>query len=146
MRIKQWYSLYILVPLVLGSCSSSHPPFIPFDSGVPRLIITGTVTNTESEPLENIYVAVYGVREENEKDILTYNYAITDSDGQYTIIRYRGRELPAEVTIVATDSTETYVSQTLFATFTYDQDTLSNGNIEPFNGYATADFQLVKNH
>lgn len=145
MRIKQWYSLYILVPLVLGSCSS-HPPFIPFDSGVPRLIITGTVTNTESEPLENIYVAVYGVREENEKDILTYNYAITDSDGQYTIIRYRGRELPAEVTIVATDSTETYVSQTLFATFTYDQDTLSNGTIEPFNGYATADFQLVKNH
>ena len=108
----------------------------------PRLIINGLVTDTSGDPLEGIYVAVLNVREENEPDILTYNYSITDSVGQYTIIRYRGREYPSEITVVATDSTGTYPEQYRFAPVTYDSVYNTGGVKMPFNGYATVNFKL----
>ena len=108
--------------------------------GLPRMIISGTVTNTSSKPLQGICVSVFGVREPNEKDIITYNYAITDTAGQYTIIRYRGREMPTEVTVVAMDSTGVYQEQILFAPITYD--TMYVYGNEPFNAFVKADFVL----
>ena len=112
----------------------------PMSPGLPRMIISGKVTNTSSEPLEGIYVAVFGVREPEEKDIITYNYAITDTAGQYTIIRYRGRELPTEVTVVATDSTGVYQEQVIFAPVTYDKEYRYSN--EPYNAFVNADFVL----
>ena len=118
-----------------------YDPSVRFNAS-PRLIINGLVTNTAGDPLEGIYVAVLNVREENEPDILTYNYSITDSVGQYTIIRYRGREYPAEITVVATDSTGTYPEQYRFAPVTYDTIYDDRGVKTPFNGYATINFKL----
>ena len=112
-----------------------------FTTASPRLIVKGTVTNTADQPLSGIYVAVPGMREPNEPDILTYNYSITDSLGQYTIIRYRGREVPEEITVVATDSTGIYPEQYIFAPVTYDFAYEGNKKI-PFNGYVTANFKL----
>ena len=112
-----------------------------YSSASPRLIVSGTVTNTADQPLSGIYVALPGVREPNEPAILTYNYSITDSLGQYTIIRYRGREVPTEITVVATDSTGLYPEQYIFAPVTYDTALIQNQKI-PYNGYATANFKL----
>lgn len=112
-----------------------------YSSGSPRLVIRGHVENEAGEALSGIHVAVFGVRSEKEKDILSYNYALTDSAGQYAIIRYRGREVPAEVTVVATDSGGVYQEQVLFVPIVYDK-TDNNGSKEPYNGFATADFVL----
>lgn len=126
---------------LLAGCSMKYDPSVRFNAS-PRLIINGLVTNTSGDPLEGIYVAVLNVREENEPDILTYNYSVTDSVGQYTIIRYRGREYPAEITVVATDSTGTYPEQYRFAPVTYDTIYDGRGVKTPFNGYATINFKL----
>ena len=106
----------------------------------PHLIAKGQVTNEQGEPLEGIRVAIYGVREETEKDLLTYNYNLTDSAGEYTIVRYAGRKTLTEVTLVATDTTNVYAEQTIFAPVVYEQVKTKYGN--KYNVIVTADFVL----
>lgn len=146
MKRKHYISgLIIILAISLFGCSTRTDGLGPeayFNSGTtPRLVIKGTVKNTADEPLQGIYVAVYGVREADEPDVLTYNYALTGPGGDYTIVRYRGREYPTEVTVVATDSTSVYEEQVLFETITYDSISTRTGK-EPFNGLVTADFVL----
>ncbi len=137
---KHLFTILTLICICYIGCSTKEAGMEPMSPGLPRMIISGAVTNTSSEPLQGIYVSVFGVREPNEKDIITYNYAITDTAGQYTIIRYRGREIPTEVTVVATDSMGVYQEQILFAPITYDT-VYVYGN-EPFNAFVKADFVL----
>ena len=122
--------------------TASHEEW-EYNPGLPRLIVSGSVSNTDGQALEGIYVAVYGVREHNEKPLISYNYAITDTAGQYTIIRYRGREMPMEVSLVATDSTGVYKEQTVYAPVTYDTIRSSKGE-EPYNAFVSADFILTR--
>lgn len=142
---KKCYIWGLLIILALGliSCSpmkgNNLDPTYGDQTGIPRLVVTGTVTNTSGQALQGIYVAVFGVRAADEPDVLSYNYALTDKEGDYTIVRYRGREFPTEVSVVATDSTGIYEEQLLFAPVTYDT---ING--QPFNGFVTADFVLNK--
>lgn len=148
--MKSEYTIYgLLIVLTLGfiGCSNSkggnydhYPP--DSENGTPRMVVKGKVTNTAAEPLQGIYVAIYGVREPSEPDVLSYNYALTNKTGDYTIVRYRGRELPTEVTVVATDSTGVYEEQVLFASVTYDTISTRTGK-EPYNAFVTADFILV---
>ena len=139
--MKKHLFIIVLTLICFSSVGcSKRDTYEPIPPGLPRMIISGKVTNTSSEPLQGIHVAVFGVREPDEKDIITYNYAITDTAGQYTIIRYRGRELPTEVTVVATDSTGLYQEQIIFAPITYDT-VYIYGN-EPYNAYVKADFVL----
>ena len=112
------------------------------DPGLPRLVVSGLVSDTAGHALEGISVAVYGVREHDEQPLITYNYALTDTAGQYTIIRYRGRELPTEVTVVATDSAGIYREQTIYAPVTYDSIPISDDIKQPYDAFATADFVL----
>ena len=142
------YGLLIVLASVLIGCSKydAIPPGYPNDGwsdfgGTPRLVVKGTVTNTADEPLQGMYVAIYGVREEGEPDVLSYNYARTDSVGRYTIVRYRGREIPAEVTVVATDSAGIYQEQIRFATVSSDSIDTRTGK-QPYNAFVTADFVL----
>lgn len=111
-------------------------------SGAPRLVIEGRVSSRSGEKLPGIYVSVYGVREEKEPDIPSYNYAVTDSAGAYTIIRYRGRGVPVDVTVVATDSAGVYAEQVQFVPITYDSVRVKAWERTPYNGYVTADFVL----
>ena len=142
---KKRYIWGLLIVLASGliSCSSMKEnnidPTYGDQTGIPRLLVTGTVTNTSGQAVQGIYVAIFGVRAADEPDVLSYNYALTDKEGDYTIVRYRGREFPTEVTVVATDSTGIYEEQLLFAPVTYDT---ING--QPFNGFVTADFVLNK--
>lgn len=140
------YGLLIVLAVGLIGCSSkggNYDPYIPdTENGAPRLVVKGTVTNTADEPLQGIYVAIYGVREADEPDVLSYNYALTDKTGNYTIVRYRGREYPTEITVVATDSTGVYEEQLLFVPVTYDTISTRTGK-EPYNAFVTADFILV---
>lgn len=141
------YGLLIVLTLGLIGCSNSkggnYDPYLPdSENGAPRMVVKGKVTNTADEPLQGIYVAIYGVREPSEPDVLSYNYALTNTTGDYTIVRYRGRELPTEVTVVATDSTGVYEEQVLFAPVTYDTISTRTGK-EPYNAFVTADFILV---
>lgn len=137
------FSLLIAVPFVFIGCKAEGMSLLePDDSiGMPRLVVSGTVVDTANTPLPDIYVSIFGVRNPGETDIITYNYAVTDSAGQYTIIRYRGRELPKEVTVVATDSTGIYQEQLFIAPVSYDTIQTNNGNV-PYNAYVTADFVL----
>lgn len=106
----------LLCGFMLMSCMNGGniPPDEQNYGNMPRLIVKGCVTNEAAQPLQGIRVDIYGVREETEPDILSYNYALTDSAGMYIICRYLGREIPAEVTIVATDPHDQYNEQTLF--------------------------------
>ena len=125
-------------------CSVKNQDSYEYMTGAPRLVINGTVSNEEGKALGGIYVAIYGVREETEQDLLTYNYAVTDQNGRYEIIRYRGRELANEVTVVATDSGGIYEEQWQFAPIRYDSTYTAPRIKEPTNGFATADFILKK--
>ena len=111
-------TVFIFAALLLGcvwfaGCAhkDAHNIDPELEQSPERLIIQGTITNAESQALEGIRVDVYGVRDEKEEDILSYNYALTDSEGHYTICRYLGRTLPREVTVVASDPLKKYQQQ-----------------------------------
>ena len=147
MKAKYYiYWILVVLSLALISCNANeHGEWGLEDwnnqNGSPRLVVKGKVTNIVGEPLQGITVSVFGVREPDEPDVLSYNYALTDAAGNYTIVRYRGRELPTEVTVVATDSTGIYEEQLLFATVTYDSIQTPSGK-QPYNAFVTADFSL----
>lgn len=143
---------FILLSLFLaigftGCANAKYTDNPPYPSnGSPRLVVSGRVSNTANEPLLGIAVSVFGVREADEPDILSYNYAITDAAGQYTIIRYRGHELPTEVTVVATDSAGLYQEQSRICEVTYDSVYINYKDKvkTPYNGFVTADFILTR--
>lgn len=105
--------------------------------GAPRLVAQGLVTNKSGKPLQGIRVDIYGVRETNEPDVLSYNYNFTDSTGHYTIVRYTGREKLEEVTMVATDPQNIYAEQTIVAPVVY-----KTPGFEFSRADVTADFVL----
>lgn len=141
------FIVFTLTVFVFASCAkyAGGPPYDHEPDGLPRLIVRGMVQDTAQKPLQGIYVFVFDLREPNEKDILTYNCALTDSAGNFTMIRYRGRELPSQISVVATDSSSLYLEQVLTCPVTYDSTYLSSGGKAPFNAYVTADFILTPN-
>lgn len=130
-------SLCLLMGVSFSSCMTADVYYTDIETA--RLVVSGMVTYADGSKASGIRVSIYGVREETEADMNTYNYAITDTAGEYTIIRYRGRECPKEVVVVASDPTNVYAEQTIFAPIHYDH---LNG--KEHNGYATADFLLGK--
>ena len=143
--IKNRYIIFLSVGCLfaLSACSSSrgHDVYGP-EQGVARLVILGTVSNTTGEVLPGICVSVDDIRQPQETDMQTYNYAITDTTGHYTIIRYRGRELPTQVTVTASDPTRQYATQTQVVPIRYDYISINSSDKQPYNGYAEADFIL----
>lgn len=140
--------LHALCISLIG-CSTKDNGF-PFENNdmtenSPRLVIRGTVSDEEGKAISGIYVSVINVREANEPNLLTYNYAVTDTIGQYTIIRYRGRELPTEVTVVATDSSRIYQEAYLFAPVRYDSISTKYGLTSvPYNCWVEANFVMKR--
>lgn len=133
-------SLCLLMGVSFSSCSST-PDVYYTDIETARLVVSGVVTYADGSKASGIKVSIYGVRAETEfADMNTYNYAITDKKGEYTIIRYRGRECPTEVVVVASDPNNVYAEQTIFASITYD----STPTGDKFNGFATANFVMHK--
>ena len=132
-------SLCLLVGVSFSSCTTPDVDYA--DIATARLVVSGVVTYADGSKANGIKVSIYGVRAETEfADMNTYNYAITDQKGEYTIIRYRGRECPTEVVVVASDPTNVYAEQTIFAPITYD----SSPTQDKFNGFATANFVMHK--
>ena len=132
-------SLCLLVGLSFNSCDTNNVDHADIETA--RLVVSGVVTYADGSKANGIKVSIYGVRAETEfADMNTYNYAITDQKGEYTIIRYRGRECPTEVVVVASDPTNVYAEQTIFAPITYD----SSPTEDKFNGFATANFVMHK--
>lgn len=133
-------SLCLLMGVSFSSCSST-PDVYYTDIETARLVVSGVVTYADGSKASGIKVSIYGVRAETEfADMNTYNYAITDQKGEYTIIRYRGRECPTEVVVVASDPNNVYAEQTIFAPITYDHTPTE----DKFNGFATANFVMHK--
>lgn len=133
-------SLCLLMGVSFSSCSSTLDVYYT-DIETARLVVSGVVTYADGSKASGIKVSIYGVRAETEfADMNTYNYAITDQKGEYTIIRYRGRECPTEVVVVASDPNNVYAEQTIFAPITYDSTPME----DKFNGFATANFVMHK--
>ena len=131
-------SLCLLMGVSFSSCMTADVYYTDIETA--RLVVSGMVTYADGSKASGIRVSIYGVREETEADMNTYNYAITDTAGEYTIIRYRGRECPKEVVVVASDPNNVYAEQTIFAPITYD----SSPTEDKFNGFATANFVMHK--
>ncbi|MEE0951862.1 MAG: hypothetical protein U0L62_06595 [Paludibacteraceae bacterium] len=132
-------SLCLLMGVSFSSCTTPDVDYADIASA--RLVVSGVVTYADGSKANGIKVSIYGVRAETEfADMNTYNYAITDQKGEYTIIRYRGRECPTEVVVVASDPTNVYAEQTIFAPITYN----SSPTQDKFNGFATANFVMHK--
>jgi len=118
--------VFIMFMLLAGTSCSSKPgvaepsepsPYLDGGgfTGVPRLLIKGTVKNMNDEPVSGIRIEVYGVREKDEPDVLYYNYTFTDSIGQFIISRYLGRNMEQEVTVIASDPKMQYKEMVQFA-------------------------------
>ena len=132
-------SLCLLMGVSFSSCMRTDADYTDMETA--RLVVSGVVTYADGSKASGIKVSIYGVRAETEfADMNTYNYAITDKKGEYTIIRYRGRECPTEVVVVASDPNNVYAEQTIFAPITYD----SSPTQDKFNGFATANFVMHK--
>ena len=132
-------SLCLLMGVSFSSCTTNDVNYTDIETA--RLVVSGVVTYADGSKANGIKVSIYGVRAETEfADMNTYNYAITDQKGEYTIIRYRGRECPTEVVVVASDPNNVYAEQTIFAPITYD----SSPTQDKFNGFATANFVMHK--
>lgn len=132
-------SLCLLMGVSFNSCVMADVDYTDMETA--RLVVSGVVTYADGSKASGIKVSIYGVRAETEfADMNTYNYAITDQKGEYTIIRYRGRECPTEVVVVASDPNNIYAEQTIFAPITYD----STPTGDKFNGFATANFVMQK--
>ena len=132
-------SLCLLMGVSFSSCVATSVDYADIETA--RLVVSGVVTYADGSKANGIKVSIYGVRAETEfADMNTYNYAITDQKGEYTIIRYRGRECPTEVVVVASDPTNVYAEQTIFAPITYN----SSPTQDKFNGFATANFVMHK--
>ena len=139
----------LMSAIMITGCSAKGPGYPNYEHqdfpAMPRLVVQGAVTDTASQPLQGITVAVYGVREENEPDAFSYNYTFTDENGQYMIVRYAGRNMPTEVTLVATDSAGLYAEQTVFATIIIPGDSAITSHWYPNpdeNYHVVANFTL----
>ena len=152
MKKNAFLMTLIALSLVLIGCSVNNSSY-PNDpdetnSSTPRLIVRGRVCNEQGDGLQGIYVRLEeyydisnGYTVLDEANIATYNYAYTDHNGYYTIVRYRGREMPKEVHVVATDTAGVYQTAARWTEVVYDYITTSSGP-EAFNGYVYADFVL----
>lgn len=107
--------ILFLSGVLMGCEAKSEYGWYDPDKKAERMIVTGCVINEDSIPLQGIRIDISGVQDANEKDLLNYNYAITDSAGHYTIIRYMGRQKPDEVTIEAIDPQNIYKPQAIVA-------------------------------
>ena len=114
--------VFIMFIFLAGTSCSSKPDAEPSPyldgggfTGVPRLLVKGTVKNKNDEPVSGIRIEVYGVREKGEPDVLYYNYTFTDSIGQFIISRYLGRNVEQEVTVIASDPKMQYKEMVQFA-------------------------------
>lgn len=140
--------LLCLIAFAFFGCAvnrSDNPnAFGPHDpDGLPRMVISGVVRNTQSEPLGGIRI---DLETKDPQLAVSYNYAITDSKGAYTIIRYRGQEQPDSVTLYASDPAGMYLPQQLSAPVTYDSVYLVSQQAEaPYNAFVNADFVLETN-
>ena len=115
--LSQYIVLFCLAVLCIGCASKEGNADL---LGAPRLVAQGLVTDELGQPLQGIRVDIYGVRKENEPDVLSYNYNFTDSTGHYTIVRYTGREKLEEVTMAATDPQNIYAEQTIVVPVVYE--------------------------
>ncbi len=146
-------TFFLAASLLFTGCANSMdspPGFDSFSGGSPRLIIRGKVCNEQGEGLPGIHVREEKFTLDNgiaiildEPDIVSYNYAYTDANGNYTFVRYRGREMPAEVLVAATDTNGVYQNKALWAEVVYDFVNTPDGP-QAYNGYVYADFVLEK--
>ena len=155
MKKNAFLMTLIALSLVLIGCSANKDSYPDnpgeTNSSTPRLIVRGRVCNEQGDGLQGIYVRLEeyydisnGYTVLDEPDIATYNYAFTDDNGNYMIVRYRGRETPTLVYIEASDTKNVYQKQAQWAEVTYDYVNTYYG-IQAFNGYVYADFVLKIN-
>ena len=155
MKKNAFLMTLIALSLVLIGCSANKDSYPDnpgeTNSSTPRLIVRGRVCNEQGDGLQGIHVRMdaYTLNNDStvvpdEPDIATYNYAYTDHNGYYTIVRYRGRETPTLVYIEASDTKNVYQKQAQWAEVAYDYVNTYYGK-QAFNGYVYADFVLKIN-
>ena len=119
--------------------SADYPVFIEDI----RLIVKGQILDENSQPIEGIRVDLYGIREEDEPDVFSYNYTFSDSTGLFIMTRYVGRPKDRVLTIVASDPKNRYKEQVEYSEFrlsTIKFTNLSGGTQYIWN--VTCDFVL----
>lgn len=155
MRKNAFLMTLIALSLVLIGCSVNKDSYLDnqgeTNSSTPRLIVRGRVCNEQGEGLPGVYVRMIEFLLANgdtvvlvELDAPSYNYAYTDANGNYTFVRYRGREMPKEVHVVATDTAGVYQTAARWTEVVYDYVNTYYGK-QAFNGYVYADFVLKIN-
>lgn len=139
------YGCLLAWAIIATGCMKEHGPISPDVMEningyyAPRLVIRGRVSDSEGKAVPAIRVDVYGVRDAQEKDIYGYNYATTDTAGQYRIVRYSGRKLPEEIIVVARDTTGRYAETSR----TVSPDELKHDTISDGKGYASEIYTAV---
>ncbi|MBQ9296265.1 MAG: hypothetical protein IJ204_03630 [Paludibacteraceae bacterium] len=137
-------SLLCMVACVFVACAKTDAYYSEEQpDGLPRLVVSGVVKNTEQTPLAGVKITL---ETDDPQPMASYNFALTDTAGRYTIIRYRGKDFPVSVSLTAEDPQGVYESQTLVAPVTYDSVRVNRPRaMVPYNAFVTADFIITNN-
>ena len=138
--MKRFLTSTMLVCFLLLTGCTNREPTMPEPSGSSadysdfigniRLIVKGKILDENSQPVEGIRVDLYGVREEDEPDVFSYNYTFSDSIGLFIMTRYVGRPKDRVLTIVASDPKNRYKEQVEYRRFS----STTHSIVENLNG------------
>lgn len=152
MKRKVLTGINALIALLLGilglngGCLLKYGPAIVAEYGVPHAMFeaTGTITNEENEPIENIRVTLKDRYRPNRDYRSTMLDVYTADDGTYTVGPY-GFFPVDSLDIIVTDTTGVYASDSVSVKVDYDRSKVKWGdNWDSGAGYVHQDFQLKK--
>lgn len=149
MKIKFLKCLIVaLCGISIVSCKQKEETEYP---ALSALIIMGSVSNDEGMPLESIRIRIDTIGLDlNYEEWHWHDDAVTDREGKYMwSYTYKGtlpiEEWPSNVTIIATDTTGAYETQTKLKAVEvkhrYDDNPYKSTFVD---GYVTADFVMKK--
>ncbi len=144
MKVKLLNKINALIGILLSllgfgcfaGCKYGNPPLVEYGCPHATIDATGTVTDDEKRPLENIRVTVsaHGV----------YSEAYSDKEGEYQATDYGA--FPVEyVDVIATDTAGIYQADTIRVKMEYDNSNVeSSDHWNAGSGIIKQDFQLKK--
>lgn len=145
--ISRFNALLTSLLAFLGfGCSTISPeygsPPVICIYGVPKanVMLSGKVTDGQGQPLQNIQI---DVREQTENYKYTAVYTYTDETGNY-VTRFSDFLPPDSLMLIARDTTEQYLTDSVKLPIKYDNPDKSN-SWDFGNASVTADFVLKQN-
>ena len=145
MKRKVLTGINALIALLLGILGLNGCFRLEYGTPYATFEATGTITNEENKPLENIRVTLKDRYRPNRDYRRTMPDVYTADDGTYTFGPYGGFFPVDSLDIIVTDTTGVHASDSVSVKVDYDRSKVKWGdNWDSGAGYVHQDFQLKK--